>query len=578
MNVFSKVHPILSGKDRTKFNMIILLNFVIFFLEFISLASIPLFVSIIIDPSLLLNKINEFFTIDIIPKFSNKILISIGAIFVISTFLFKNSFLIFHTYLQGKFFKNLKIDIATKLFTYYTNSPYLFHLTKNPSELSRNVSSEIQNAYGYMFHLIAFTRESLTILVIFSLLLIVNPLITFFTSIFFCMLIIIYLKKVKPLIRKRAIQNQDLQKSITQTVYETFGAIKDLKILSKENEIREHFKNKIDNLEDNTYFFSFYEKYPRIFLELISIITIILASLIYLSLNPNFINIIPILTLLVISFVRFIPAFGAITLSITYMKNFEPSIELINKEISKIGSSTINSTEIKNKVNKNLKFTNKKDFLLLDNISFSYPDSEIFPIKNINLSIDENSKVGITGKTGAGKSTLFHLMLGLLTPKSGNIFYKGQNIFNNLEKWRKEIGYISQNVYLLDSTIKKNIAFNFLDEPVDEKKIIKAIEIADLKEKISYLPNGVNTKVGTDGLKLSGGERQRIALARAVYREPNIFFMDESTSALDSKTEETIIQNIKNNFKHKTMIMIAHRQSTIKSCDKILNLKDGKIS
>lgn len=331
-------------------------------------------------------------------------------------------------------------------------------------------------------------------------------------------------------------------------------------------------------MEDNTYFFSFYEKYPRIFLELISIITIILASLIYLSLNPNFINIIPILTLLVISFVRFIPAFGAITLSITYMKNFEPSIELINKEISKIGSSTINSTEIKNKVNKNLKFTNKKDFLLLDNISFSYPDSEIFPIKNINLSIDENSKVGITGKTGAGKSTLFHLMLGLLTPKSGNIFYKGQNIFNNLEKWRKEIGYISQNVYLLDSTIKKNIAFNFLDEPVDEKKIIKAIEIADLKEKISYLPNGVNTKVGTDGLKLSGGERQRIALARAVYREPNIFFMDESTSALDSKTEETIIQNIKNNFKHKTMIMIAHRQSTIKSCDKILNLKDGKIS
>ena len=577
MNMFSKIHPILSGKDRTKFNIIILLNFVIFFLEFISLASIPVFVSIIIDPLLLINKVNEFFTIDIIPELSNKILILTGAVFVISAFLLKNSFLIFHTYIQGKFFKNLKIGVATKLFAHYTNSPYLFHLTNNPSELSRNVSSEIQNAYGYMFHLIAFTRETLTILVIFSLLLIVNPLITFCTSVFFCILIIIYLKKIKPLIRKRAIQNQDLQKSITQTVYETFGAIKDLKILSKENEIHEHFKNKIDNLEDNTYFFSFYEKYPRIFLELISIITIILASLIYLSLNPNFINIIPILTLLVISFVRFIPAFGAITLSITYMKNFEPSIELINKEISKIGSNTINSKEKKNKLNKNLNFRNKKDFLLLENISFSYPDSEIFPIKNINLSIDENSKVGITGKTGAGKSTLFHLMLGLLTPKSGNIFYKGENIFNNLEKWRKEIGYISQNIYLLDSTIKKNIAFNFLDEPVDEKKIVKAIEIADLKEKISYLPNGVHTKVGTDGLKLSGGERQRIALARAVYREPNIFFMDESTSALDSKTEETIIQNIKNNFKSKTMIMIAHRKSTIEMCDKVLNLKDGSL-
>ena len=166
-----------------------------------------------------------------------------------------------HLY-SRKIFKNLKISIATKLFAHYTNS-YLFHLTNNPSELSRNVSSEIQNAYGYMFHLIAFTRETLTILVIFSLLLIVNPH-NFLYFCFFCILIIIYIKKIKPLIRKRAIQNQDLQKSITQTVYETFGAIKDLKILSKENEIHEHFKNKIDNLEDNTYFFHF-EKYPKFF-------------------------------------------------------------------------------------------------------------------------------------------------------------------------------------------------------------------------------------------------------------------------------------------------------------------------
>ena len=170
------------------------------------------------------------------------------------------------------------------------------------------------------------------------------------------------------------------------------------------------------------------------------------------------------------------------------------------------------------------------------------------------------------------------MILGLLVPKNGNIFYKGNNIFNNLEKWRKEIGYISQNVYLLDSTIKKNIAFNFLDETVDDKKIARAIEIAHLSEKIRDLPEGINTYVGADGVKLSGGERQRIALARAIYREPNIFFMDESTSALDSNTEEIIIQNIKNNFKSKTMIMIAHRKSTIDSCDKILNLQDGSIS
>ena len=394
--MFSKIKAILDAKDRSKFNLIIFLNFVIFFLELISLASIPVFVSIIIDPSLLVERINGYFEKNIIPNLSDKILIVIGAVFVISAFLLKNLFLMFHTYLQGKFFKKVKIEIATKLFSYYINSPYLFHLKNNPSTLSRNISNEIQNIYGYMLHLITFMRECLTVLVIVFLLMIVNPLITLIISIFLIILIIIYLKKIKPSIRKRAIQNQDLIKNITQTVYETFGAIKDLKILTKEREINEHLKNKIENLEENTYFFSFYEKYPRILLELISIITITLISLIYLSFNPNFISIIPILTLIVISFVRFIPAFSSITLSMTYMKHYEPSIELIIKELNKINSPITKLIEKKNIINKRTNFVTKKDFLLLDNVSFSYPESKAFPIKNINLSIAENSKVGIT--------------------------------------------------------------------------------------------------------------------------------------------------------------------------------------
>ena len=220
---------------------------------------------------------------------------------------------------------------------------------------------------------------------------------------------------------------------------------------------------------------------------------------------------------------------------------------------------------------------NSKSFFSLENVSFSYPGSKIFPIRNINLNIEKASKIGITGKTGAGKSTLFHLMLGLLTPQKGNIFYKGSNIFSDLNNWRNKTGYISQNIYLLDASIKKNIAFNFLDEPIDEQKLNNAINIANLEQKIANLPNGVNTVVGNDGVKLSGGERQRIALARAIYREPSIFFMDESTSALDTKTEEIVMNNIKNKFKDKTMIIIAHRKSTIEMCDKVLNLKDGSL-
>ena len=193
------------------------------------------------------------------------------------------------------------------------------------------------------------------------------------------------------------------------------------------------------------------------------------------------------------------------------------------------------------------------------------------------MSIKEGSIVGITGETGAGKSTLFHLMLGLLTPKQGHIFYKGKNIFTDLYSWRQEIGYISQNIYLLDDSVKKNITFNFIDENFDRIKLAQAIKIAGLEDKVNSLENGVESKVGVEGFKFSGGERQRIAIARAVYRNPNILFMDESTSALDDNTEELVMNNLLNNFLGKTIIIIAHRKSTIERCNEVWNLKNGRL-
>ena len=255
----------------------------------------------------------------------------------------------------------------------------------------------------------------------------------------------------------------------------------------------------------------------------------------------------------------------------------EPCLNVIYNELGKIDPSFF---EIKNKENiikKNTVIKNK-NFLSIKNVSFSYPNSKSLTLDKISVNIEEGSKVGITGKTGAGKSTLFHLMLGLLKPNTGDIYYKDFSIYKDLKSWRRHIGYVSQNIYLLDSTIKKNITFNFLDEKIDEKKLEKALNIANLKEKINTMPNGLETTVGSDGLKLSGGERQRIALARAVYKEPNIFFLDESTSALDDKTEEIIMKNISENFKNKTFVIIAHRRTTIDKCDSIWNLKNGSFN
>ena len=194
------------------------------------------------------------------------------------------------------------------------------------------------------------------------------------------------------------------------------------------------------------------------------------------------------------------------------------------------------------------------------------------------MHIREGETVGIVGETGSGKSTLMQILIGLLNPDSGNIFYKNKDIFNNIKNWHDKISYVSQSTFLLDDSLKVNIAFEGDASKIDEKKVNKAIEIAELKEKVSSLPNGLEENLGTDGVKLSGGEKQRIALARAIYNDKKIIFLDEFTSSLDTKTENKIISNLNTFLKNTTFIIIAHRANVIKKCDKIWELKNGSIS
>jgi ABC-type multidrug transport system fused ATPase/permease subunit len=574
----SKFIYILGTKNKNKIIFFLFFNLIYFFLEFLSLASLPLYVSFIIDSNFILNKFDFFFRGYYFREIKFTSLLLILSILVIIIFSLKNLFLTFLTYFQNKFLKEIKVDLSEKLFSFYINSPYLYHVNKNPSKLSRNISDEIQGLYTYFFHLSALLREGLTIVVIFIFLVFVNFYITILIFLFFFTVSFLYIRLIKPFLNKKATENQNMRQVITQIIYESFGSIKDLKILNKENQIKSFFNKNINIYEKNLLYFTYFDKLPRIFLELFSVIIVCLICIFYLNLGQDYKVLIPTLSLFAISFMRFAPAFSSVTTSVYYMKLFEPTIDLIFLELK-----NIENTEINNLKNINTDFSKlsndlEKNFIFLNNISFSYPGSKLMPIKNITMNIEKGSIVGITGQTGAGKSTLFHLMLGLLTPQQGNIFYKGKDIFADLSAWRKEIGYISQNIYLLDGSIKKNIAFNFFGENIDDIKLNYSIKVSGLEDRINKLKNGMDSEVGVEGLKFSGGEKQRIAIARAIYQNPNILFMDESTSALDDETEEAIISNLFNAFKDKTIIMIAHRQSTINRCNVVWNLKNGALT
>ena len=271
---------------------------------------------------------------------------------------------------------------------------------------------------------------------------------------------------------------------------------------------------------------------------------------------------------------RFIPAFNSLSSSFTYLKIGEASINTIFDDLKRLNYKSDN--EKSKKLNVILK-SSKQKFLSIENLSYKYPGKKDFTLKDININLDKGNTVVITGSTGSGKTTLMNLMLGLLKPSEGNIFYYGENIYSLSRIWSNHISYVSQSCYLMDTSIKNNITFNFAQEKIDSEKLEKAINLSNLNKFVDSLPQRANTQVGNDGIKISGGERQRIAIARAIYKNSDTIFMDEFSSALDAETEELIFKNLSKEFKQKTLITISHRENIIKNSDVILNMFKGNL-
>ena len=457
--------------------------------------------------------------------------------------------------------------------------PYLLHLDKNPAYLSRYVSTEITNLNTYLVNFILHFRELITIFVILILLIFSSP--GFILLIFFVFGLIglSFLKIIKSFINLRAKKNIELGKNLTETIYETFGSIKDIKVQMKENKVIDYFKKDFHQLENNNYYFFIIEKLPKIILEFLAISILVLISVFFINkVNNNITEILPVLSLILVSIFRFLPAFNAVTVSRYYMRLTKPSVEIIVDEINKSSIITESQNFSDNEKNYDL---DKNRYLEVKDLSFSYDNKSSRPLKNINFEIKKGEFIGITGKTGSGKSTLFLMLMGLLKPEGGVVSHYGQNINKDIRIWKKKLGYVSQNIFLLNGSLKKNILLNFDnsdDEECNYEILNQCIEIAELKPKIDSLQYGLDTYIGINGSKLSGGEKQRLAIARVLYRDPEIILMDESTNALDEKTEDKILNNLRSEtLKKKTILIISHRKNTLNKCDKVLNLDLGEI-
>ncbi len=570
LNLF-KIKELINNKKKFfNLKLILFFNFTNFILELLSILSIPIFISLLIDKYYFIEKYN----IQIPFYLANYNPLIIMTIIVIFLFIFKNIFYFFLIYKQSHFIREIKVAISAKVFNLYLLGSYMNHLSKDPSAITRDTTYSVQSFGFYLYNLINLFREIISIIFIVLLLFFIKPLVVLVSASFFLLIVFFFQKFIKKILTQKANENQKLSELFTKDVFNTFSSIKDIKILKKTSEILKKFKLKVDKLENNLFFFQLLERIPKSILELLSIIFLLIVSFVLFNSTKDQVELFTVLSLFLVATVRLLPSFTSVITGLNYLKIYEPGLIALFNEIEKsIKSDNNHQVDFKEICHKE---KDVKKLIIVEELTFGFNKNNHF-LKDLNLEIFQGEMNCIIGKTGSGKSTIFNLMLGLLEPQSGNIFYQGKNIKLDISNWYEAISLVSQDPYLFDDSIINNITFNILENEIDKQKLNQAIEISELFKTIAKLPEGLNTKVSTQSINLSGGEKQRIALARAIYKNSNILFLDEFTNAIDDETEKKIMQNLRK-LKNKTFIIISHRKSTIDQCDKIWKLENSKIT
>lgn len=477
-------------------------------------------------------------------------------------------------WLTAKFAYLVKAEVSNNLMEKYLNAPYEFHLQRNSAQLIRNLTTEANQLVLYIINpSLIIISESFVIFAIGGFLLLVEPQGTIIVMSLLIVLSFLFQRFLGRVSRRIGQIRQHADGMVIQNSQESLGGIKDVKILGKEVEFCKEFqKNNListgSSAKQNTI-----SQLPRMYLETIGVIAFSILILLMVIRGGDFSEIIPVLGVFAIAAFRILPSANRILSAVNSLRFAESVITSLYNEMTTISPKEFQSIQ-SNMQSSHIAFQHNIEF---NDISYRYPKSEELALSGINLTVRKGESIGVVGKSGSGKSTLSDLTLGLLKPTTGLISVDGVSIERSMKEWQKIIGYVQQEIFLLDDAIKRNIAFGELDSEIDNSKLSDAVNDAQLTEFIASLPDGINTRLGERGVRLSGGQKQRIGIARALYRNATILIFDEATSALDKETESEIVSAIKSLKGKRTMIVIAHRLSTIEHCDRIVELKKGYI-
>jgi ATP-binding cassette, subfamily B, bacterial PglK len=561
---FQKIRKILPKNQKKALILLSCLLFIGMLFEILGLGVLFPILTVLLDPEKIrITLINiPYFNLSLY-SYKEILLFSLASVFTI--YLSKTLFLVFLTYKQNIILENIGAFIQKRLYSKYLFLNYKDHLNKNLSQMMKEV--QIETIYFNTFLnglLTLFVEISLVFSVILTILFL-EPKGAIIIGLIFGSLSILYFQFTKRKIKNWGSQRESLDLKISKILMNSLSGIKEVKLLDKENYfLTRYIQSNLQKVKVSSNYQTI-NQISRFYLELITIIGMVSFILILISNGVNTSEIITLLGVFVAAAFRMIPSINRILAAFQNLKYYSSSIDIISKEllnISIINKNRSSSFEFKNKIT-------------IENLEFSYKKKKI--LKGINLVIPKGETIGIVGESGSGKSTLVDLLNGLLEPTEGTIQVDNRKIEDFITSWQLSIGYVGQEIFLIDDTITANIAFGIEENKIDQHKINQVLKASQLSKFISELENGVETMVGDRGIQLSGGQRQRIGIARALYHNPSVLIFDEATASLDDQTEKQVMKSIYNLKQNKTMIIIAHRISTLNQCDKIYEIKEGQI-
>ena len=560
--MIKKLNALLTKRDKQYLFLLLIISIFVSIVETIGVGIIMPFISIAsdfdnIDSNKYILKIYQFIGVDKL-----HFVVYFG-VFLVVFYIFRALFNLFYFYLLNNFSQGRYHLLAYKLFENYIGMNYKNFIDKNSSYMTKNIVNEANNLVQIISYLLFMVSEIFVLILIYSMLLYVNWKMTLLLSGFLVINIILLKLFVSTKIKKAGIDREKFQRSFFDIISSSFGNFKIIKLKSKDEIILDKFSNSSYGFAKTNIKHQTLGQFPRLFLEMIgfSLVAIIVIYLIV-KYNTDIKNALPILMVFVLGLYRLLPSVNRIFSNYNEILFKLESLNIIHNELI---------YESEDLGDKNIEF-NKK--IYLKDVSFCYVENKPV-LRNINLEIKKGEKVGIVGESGSGKSTLIDIIIGLYKPEKGEVYIDNEVLNEeNLKSWRQKIGYIPQSIYLSDGDVASNVAFL---EDIDEKRVKEVLKQANILEFLETHHEGIYTKVGENGVKLSGGQKQRIAIARALYHNPEILVLDEATSALDNETEAKIMEEIYKIGENKTMIIIAHRISTLDKCDRIVRLENGRI-